>query len=78
MEHLECSIEGTRNHIKQMIHDAWKILNEECFSQGHFSPNLVAASLNFARMVEVMYGYDDNQNLPIFEDYVNLLLFQRM
>ncbi|KAL0442869.1 UNVERIFIED_CONTAM: Tricyclene synthase 0e23, chloroplastic [Sesamum latifolium] len=35
------------------------------------------AALNGARMVPLMYGYDDNQRLPVLEEYVKFFLFNR-
>lgn len=77
-ENPQCHSHDARDRIKQLIDISWKNLNKECFSRGHFSPNLVISCQNSARMVEVMYRYDDNQKLPIFEDYVNALLFKSM
>lgn len=64
-------------HMLELIEDEWIELNRECFSRtkSSFSPSFVGASLNFARMVGVMYGYNNEQRLPALEDYTRMLLF---
>ena len=64
-------------HMVEMIASEWECLNKECFSRmkSTLSHSFITASLNFARMVRVMYGYDDEQKLPILEDYTRMLLF---
>jgi (3S)-linalool synthase len=63
-------------HMLELIEDEWIELNRECFSRtkSSFSPSFVGASLNFARMVGVMYGYNNEQRLPALEDYTRMLL----
>ncbi|XP_047080660.1 S-(+)-linalool synthase, chloroplastic-like [Lolium rigidum] len=63
-------------HMLEMIQGEWEELNRECFSRtkSSLSPSFVGASLNFARMVEVMYGYNNEQRLPALEDYTRMLL----
>ncbi|KAI4979226.1 hypothetical protein ZWY2020_015979 [Hordeum vulgare] len=63
-------------HMLEMIAGEWECLNKECFSgiKSTLSHSFIAASLNFARMVRVMYSYDDEQKLPILEDYTRMLL----
>ncbi|KAM3296406.1 hypothetical protein ACQJBY_038635 [Aegilops geniculata] len=64
-------------HMFDMIAGEWEDLNRECFSQtkSTLPPSFIGASLNFARMVSIMYGYDDEQRLPALEDYTRMLLF---
>ncbi|KAF7082834.1 hypothetical protein CFC21_086681 [Triticum aestivum] len=64
-------------HMLHMIACEWGDLNRECFSQtkSTLPPCFIGASLNFARMVSIMYGYDDEQRLPSLEDYTRMLLF---
>uniref|UniRef100_A0A453N0V8 Uncharacterized protein n=1 Tax=Aegilops tauschii subsp. strangulata TaxID=200361 RepID=A0A453N0V8_AEGTS len=64
-------------HMLDMIAGEWEDLNRECFSQtkSTLPPSFMGASLNFARMVSIMYGYDDEQKLPALEDYTRMLLF---
>ncbi|VAI42539.1 unnamed protein product [Triticum turgidum subsp. durum] len=64
-------------HMLEMIGSEWECLNRECFSRtkSTLSHSFITASLNFARMVHVMYGYDNEQKLPVLEDYTRMLLF---
>ena len=61
----------------EIIAGEWEDLNREWFSgtNSALSHAFVGTSLNFARMVRVMYGYDDEHRLPILEDYTRMLLF---
>lgn len=68
------SLESARLHVRQMISNAWKELNEECLSPNPFSPSFVNASLNTARMVQVMYNYDKDQRLPELEQSISSVL----
>ncbi|EYU33925.1 hypothetical protein MIMGU_mgv1a026718mg [Erythranthe guttata] len=71
------SFKQAREHVINMIASEWKLLNKECFDVNHYSPTLSfyrEACLNLARMVPLMYSYDDNQRLPILEEYVDLML----
>ncbi|CAM0947495.1 unnamed protein product [Alopecurus aequalis] len=72
-ENPHCDAE---EHMLKMIKDEWVELNRVCFSgtKSSLSPSFIGASLNFARMVGVMYGYDSEQNLPVLEDYTRMLL----
>ncbi|RWR97874.1 S-+-linalool synthase [Cinnamomum micranthum f. kanehirae] len=68
------SLESARQHVRQMISNAWKGLNKECLSPNPFSQSFVNASLNTARMVQVMYSYDKDQRLPVLEEFISTLL----
>ncbi|XP_077242055.1 (3S,6E)-nerolidol synthase 1-like [Tasmannia lanceolata] len=72
------SLENAREEMKYMISNAWKKLNEECLCSNQFSPSFKEGSLNFARMVEVMYSYDHNQRLPALEQLINSLLSENI
>jgi (3S)-linalool synthase len=63
-------------HILQMIAGEWEELNRECLlsTRSSFSCSFLGALLNFARMVSVMYSYDDEKRLPVLEDYTRMLL----
>ncbi|KAF7011277.1 hypothetical protein CFC21_025603 [Triticum aestivum] len=75
--HRENPHGDAEKHMLEMIASEWQDLNRECFSgtKSTLSHTFIGASLNFARMVRVMYGYDDEQRLPILEDYTRMLLF---
>ncbi|KAK0602353.1 hypothetical protein LWI29_032564 [Acer saccharum] len=75
-EHQDSTAEDARKHAVSKISDAWKGLNKECLSPNPFSTSFTRASLNLARMVPLMYGYDDNQRLPILEQYIKSLLHE--
>ncbi|KAL9159642.1 hypothetical protein ABFS82_08G147600 [Erythranthe guttata] len=71
------SFKQAREHVIKMIASEWKLLNKECFDINQFSQELSfyrEACLNLARMVPLGYSYDDNQKLPVLEEYVNLML----
>ncbi|KAL2475532.1 S-(+)-linalool synthase [Abeliophyllum distichum] len=71
------TVENVRKHVVDMISSEWKNLNKECFrlNQNSSMSSFTKASLNLARMVPLMYSYDDNQQLPILEEYINSTLF---
>ncbi|GAY34271.1 hypothetical protein CUMW_010510 [Citrus unshiu] len=78
MEHQDVTAEDAQKHAMDKISDAWKRLNQECLSPNPFSASFTRASLNTARMVPLMYSYDDNQRLPRLEEYVKSLLFDNL
>ena len=75
--HRENPHGDAEKHMLEMIASEWQDLNRECFSgtKSTLSHTSIGASLNFARMVRVMYSYDDEQKLPVLEDYTRMLLF---
>lgn len=70
------SIEDAREQIIQKISDAWKRLNKECLSPNSLPPKFVKASINLARLVPLMYSYDDNQRLPSLEEHMKSMLYE--
>ncbi|KAK4491966.1 hypothetical protein RD792_002750 [Penstemon davidsonii] len=79
-ENVGLSIEQAREHVNDMVASEWKSLNKECFlNLNHVisASSFTKASLNLARMVPLMYSYDDNQRLPVLEEYVNFMLFNQ-
>ncbi|KAJ4826034.1 putative terpene synthase 13 [Turnera subulata] len=77
-EHQGTSVEAARKHVVQMISETWKSLNQECLSPTPFSSTFTKASLNLARMVPLMYNYDDNHRLPSLEEHVKSLLYDNL
>lgn len=75
-EHRYSAVEEARKSAMNKISDAWKRLNKDCLRPNPLSPSFTRASLNLARMVPLMYSYDDNQRLPILEQYIKSLLFE--
>lgn len=70
------SMKEARQHVVDMISNEWKNLNEECFHLNHPSASCFKrASLNLVRMVPLMYTYDENQRLPLLEEYINTTTF---
>ncbi|KAI3498879.1 hypothetical protein L1887_34665 [Cichorium endivia] len=65
-----CSIENARERVMEMISNTWKQLNKECLSPNPFSATFTKACLNLARMVPIMYNYDENHSLPLLMDYI--------
>ncbi|XP_042444123.1 (3S,6E)-nerolidol synthase 1-like [Zingiber officinale] len=76
-ENPHCSFEVAKEEVMRLITKAWEELNKESFSSStKFSRDFVECCLNMARMVRVMYSYNEEHKLPMFEDYVNLLLIE--
>ncbi|XP_042518572.1 (3S,6E)-nerolidol synthase 1-like [Macadamia integrifolia] len=75
-EHKGSSIEDAQAHVFHLISDSWKQLNQEILSWNSFLLSLTRVSLNTARMVSVMYAYDDSQRLPALEEYIKSLLHE--
>ncbi|XP_050222326.1 probable terpene synthase 13 [Mercurialis annua] len=74
-ENAGCSVENARKEVNKMISDAWKQLNQECLFQKQFSPNFNKSCLNLARMVPLMYSYDDHRRLPLLEHHIKSVLY---
>ncbi|KAL2485812.1 S-(+)-linalool synthase [Abeliophyllum distichum] len=76
-ENPDSTTEIAREHVVDMISSEWKCLNKECFrlNQNSSISSFTKAALNLARMVPLMYSYDDNQRLPVLEEYINSTLF---
>ncbi|KAL7606621.1 hypothetical protein Lser_V15G16599 [Lactuca serriola] len=70
-ENEGCSLENAQGHVMSMISNTWKQLNKECLSPNKFSAPFIQACLNLARMVPMMYNYDENHSLPLLKDYIN-------
>ncbi|WOL18159.1 (3S,6E)-nerolidol synthase 1-like [Canna indica] len=79
-EKLHCSGESSaREEVTRMIAAAWEELNKESFSwNSSCSPDFVKACVNTARMVRVMYSYSDEHQLPVLDQYINMLLFEKI
>ncbi|KAG7019658.1 hypothetical protein SDJN02_18621, partial [Cucurbita argyrosperma subsp. argyrosperma] len=73
------AIQSARERISHMISDAWKRLNQESlFSPNPYPPTFIQASLNIARFVPLLYGYDENQDLPTLEKLVKFVLYENV
>ncbi|TKY71583.1 (3S,6E)-nerolidol synthase 1 [Spatholobus suberectus] len=74
-EDQDFSFKRARGQVMGMLSDAWKSLNQECLFDSTFPTVFTKASLNLARMVPLMYSYDDKHSLPKLEEQVKSLLF---
>nr|AGO03788.1 germacrene A synthase [Tanacetum cinerariifolium] len=63
------------DELKIMIENAWKDINEGCLKPRQVSMDLLAPILNLARMIDVVYRYDDGFTFPgsTLKEYINLL-----
>ncbi|KAJ7968398.1 Linalool synthase [Quillaja saponaria] len=75
MENQGCSSTRAREHVMSMISDAWKSLNQHCLIENQLDATFTKACLNVARMVPLLYTYDDQQCLPSLEAHVKSLLY---
>ncbi|KAM1796986.1 hypothetical protein ACFX11_037155 [Malus domestica] len=76
-EHPGSSMEEAQENTVKMISKEWKNLNKELVSPNYpFPATFTNASLNLARMVPLMYNYDDNQHLPSLEVYMKSMLYE--
>ena len=76
-EQKDGSMELAREYVVKLIENEWKKLNKESLHLMS-QPNLRSfskISLNFARMIPLMYDYDDNQSLPILQEYIKSMLY---
>ncbi|KAK7328020.1 hypothetical protein VNO77_22114 [Canavalia gladiata] len=78
MEHQDLSLKRARDNVMSLISDAWKSLNQECLFESTFPSAFTKASLNLARMVPLMYSYDDKHSLPKLEEQVKSLLYDKI
>ncbi|CAK9327371.1 unnamed protein product [Citrullus colocynthis] len=69
-EHPNISYEGTQQHIKKKISEAWKTLNKEHLFSNLFPTNFPQASLNIARAVPLAYNYGRNQSIMTIDKFM--------
>lgn len=74
-EHQGVSVETAREHVIKMISDEWKRLNRECLRLNRSSAPIQKCALNLARMVPLMYDYDNHGSLPFLEQYIGTMLY---
>ncbi|KAJ6401820.1 hypothetical protein OIU84_013981 [Salix udensis] len=73
-EHSNMTVERAREHVSQLICDAWKKLNRECLSRpSPFSSIFTKACLNVARMIPLMYSYDDSPSQESLKELMRSL-----
>ncbi|KAK7362996.1 hypothetical protein VNO77_05121 [Canavalia gladiata] len=78
MDDPEFTMRRAREKVMRKICDEWKRLNQECLFDGHFHTAFTKVSLNLARMVPLMYSYDDQHSLPGLEEQVKSLLYDNV
>ncbi|KAJ0914642.1 putative germacrene-A synthase [Helianthus annuus] len=63
------------DELKKMIEIAWKEINDGCLKPREVSMDLLAPILNLARMIDVVYRYDDGFTFPgkTLKEYITLL-----
>ncbi|CAI9299079.1 unnamed protein product [Lactuca saligna] len=63
------------DELNKMIENAWKDINEGCLKPREVSMDLLAPILNLARMIDVVYRYDDGFTFPgkTMKEYITLL-----
>ncbi|KAI4331802.1 hypothetical protein L6164_016757 [Bauhinia variegata] len=59
MNEMSVSEEEARNHIKWMIRETWKKINEECFTKMCSSRTFVSLTTNAARVAHTLYQNGD-------------------
>lgn len=61
--------------LMKMIENAWKDINEGCLKPTEVSVALLTPILNLARMIDVVYKFDDGFTFPgkTLKDYITLL-----
>nr|ABB00361.1 germacrene A synthase [Crepidiastrum sonchifolium] len=63
------------DELNKMIENAWKDINEGCLKPREVSMDVLAPILNLARMIDVVYRYDDGFTFPgkTMKEYTTLL-----
>nr|AMN10097.1 germacrene A synthase [Chamaemelum nobile] len=63
------------DELKSMIENAWKDINEGCLKPRQVPMDLLAIILNLARMIDVIYRYDDGFTFQgsTMKEYINIL-----
>ncbi|KAF7848867.1 hypothetical protein BT93_L1488 [Corymbia citriodora subsp. variegata] len=69
-ENQGSSYQSAREHVMELISKLWKLLNKECLSPCPFSAPFLEACVNAAKMVSLMYNYEDKHGLGLLQDYM--------
>ncbi|KAF6169806.1 hypothetical protein GIB67_034198 [Kingdonia uniflora] len=69
-------VKATNKLASCIISDAWKCLSEECLSPNICSPSSRKASLDAARIISLIYDYDEDHRLPTLEEHIKSLLYE--
>nr|GMD59532.1 (3S,6E)-nerolidol synthase 1-like [Ipomoea batatas] len=72
-EQQDWSLGDGRQHVMDMVSQQWKLLNKHCISPTPIPTPFRTACLNAARLVPMMYTYNDNHRLPVLEEHVKFM-----
>ncbi|KAK3431802.1 hypothetical protein EUGRSUZ_E03598 [Eucalyptus grandis] len=72
-ENQGSSYQSARKHVMELISKSWKLLNKECLSPCPFSAPFLEACVNAAKMVSLMYNYEDKHGLGLLQDHMKSL-----
>ncbi|KAI6704858.1 hypothetical protein NL676_007820 [Syzygium grande] len=64
------SNQSAREHVMELISKLWKLLNKECLSPCPSSAPFREACVNAAKMVSLMYNYEDKHGLELLQDHM--------
>nr|GMC78739.1 (3S,6E)-nerolidol synthase 1-like [Ipomoea batatas] len=67
------SLSDGRQHVLDKVSLQWKLLNKHCLSPNTIPTSFKTACLNAARLIPMMYTYDDNHRLPVLEEHVKFM-----
>ncbi|XP_031128625.1 (3S,6E)-nerolidol synthase 1-like [Ipomoea triloba] len=67
------SLSDGRQHVLDKVSKEWKLLNKHCLSPTTIPTSFKTACLNVARLVPMMYAYNDNHRLPVLEEHVKFM-----
>ncbi|KAK4361002.1 hypothetical protein RND71_019954 [Anisodus tanguticus] len=70
MEQQGLTNENARRHVLDMVSNTWNDVNKQCLSPSAIPLSFQKACLCVARMVPMMYIYDENHCLPVLEEYI--------
>ncbi|KAK2631317.1 hypothetical protein EUGRSUZ_L03091 [Eucalyptus grandis] len=72
-ENQGSSYQSAREHVMKLISKLWKLLNKECLSPCPSSAPFLEACVNAAKMVSLMYNYEDKRGLGLLQDHMKSL-----
>lgn len=78
MKESGASVEEAREHVKMMIWETWKEMNQERVKDSQFSQNFIANAVDLGRMAQYMYELGDGhgiQNNQI-KDRISRFMFE--
>ncbi|CAH9112208.1 unnamed protein product [Cuscuta europaea] len=73
-EHPGMSMDDGREMVTNMVSEQWKLVNRECLFSTTIPFLFRQSCLNVARMIPMMYNYDDRQCLPILRRQIMSML----